>query len=119
MNFYEKLILSPKHNFPEKGKVNVSSKHGVYIIYCPNDFVLHVGMTPYGKSGLNQRLYNHISKTGVFYREYLRPKDMCLRGTGKFQYIEIDDPRKRALVEALTAGLLCPAHFGTGVRRII
>lgn len=118
LRLYNELIKSPLHVFPTKGKVVVSSKHGVYIVYGENNKVLHVGMTPYGKNGLNQRLYNHITKTGVFYREYLQPKNLCLRGKGKFRYIEIQNPRTRALVEALTAGLLCPAHFGTGIRRL-
>ncbi|WP_339143167.1 hypothetical protein [Croceitalea sp. MTPC5] len=115
---HRSLICSELYTFPKKGKVNVSSKHGVYVIYSQTDQVLHVGMTPSGKKGLNQRLYNHISKTGVFYREYLKPNDICLRGRGKYRYIEIDNPRLRALVEALTAGLLCPIHFGTGIKRV-
>jgi hypothetical protein len=111
------LITSHLYIFPVSGKVKVSLLHGVYILYDSNDIVLHVGMTPYGKDGLNQRLYNHISKTGVFYREYLKPNEICLRGIGKFRYIEVDDARTRALLEALTAGILCPLHFGTGIRK--
>ena len=66
--FYDQLIASKPHIFPAQGKVNVSDKHGVYIIYGkePDDAVLHVGRTPYGREGLKQRLYNHITKTGVF-----------------------------------------------------
>ena len=116
MQLYQDLIKSTFHTFPLKGRINVSSKHGVYIIYSPHNEVLHVGMTPYGKNGLNQRLYNHISKTGVFYEKYLNPKNLSLRGLCKFRFIEIEDARTRALLEALTAGLLCPAHFGTGVK---
>jgi hypothetical protein len=119
MQLYKNLMAAQIHLFPIKGKVNVSVKHGVYVIYSPTSEVLHVGMTPYGKEGLNQRLYNHISKTGIFYREYLKPRNISLRGTHKFQYIEIENSRIRALLEALSAGLLCPAHFGTGVRRQI
>jgi predicted GIY-YIG superfamily endonuclease len=118
LEFYNKLCKSELYEFPEKGKVNLTNKHGVYIIYSSNNEILHVGMTPYGKDGLNQRLYNHISKSGVFYREYLKPRNMSLRGTCKFRYIEIEDARIRALLEALTAGKLCPAHFGTGLKRM-
>lgn len=57
LQLYNELIKSPLHVFPTKGKVVVSSKHGVYIVYGENKKVLHVGMTPYGKNGLNQRLY--------------------------------------------------------------
>jgi len=113
---YKELMGSKIYTFPAKGKVNVCNNHGVYIIYCPQDQVLHVGMTPYGKGGINQRLYNHISKTGMFYREYLKSRNISLRGTYKFQFIEVENPRIRALLEAFTAGNLCPAHFGTGVR---
>jgi len=117
MDLYNKLVSSEKYTFPSKGKVNISRKHGVYIIYDTNDIVLHVGMTPYGKEGLDQRLYNHISKTGVFYREYLKPNKIEMRGKYQFRIIEVSNPRKRALLEALTAGLLCPSHFGTGKKK--
>ena len=118
LKLYNKLCKSKLFSFPEKGKVNVTNKHGVYIIYGLNNKILHVGMTPYGKEGLNQRLYNHISKTGIFYKAYLKPHNICLRSIGKFRYIEIEDARVRALLEALTAGKLCPLHFGTGVNLI-
>jgi len=114
MNLYKQLIASTVHIFPTRGKINVSNNHGVYIIYSPEDEVLHVGMTPYGKKGLNQRLYNHISKTGIFYRKYLAPRAISLRDGYKFRFIEVENARTRALLEALTAGQLCPAHFGTG-----
>ena len=116
LQLYNELVASGLCIFPLTGKVNVSSRHGVYIIYDSENNVLLVGMTPYGKDGLNQRLYNHISKTGVFYRNYLKTRNICLRGTHRFRFIEVDNPRHRALLEALTAGFLCPAHFGTGVK---
>ena len=118
MELFKTLCTADIHFFPAKGKVDVSNKHGVYIVYSADNCVLHVGMTPYGKDGLNQRLYNHISKTGVFYREYLRKRNISLRGLCKFRFLEIEEPRTRALVEALAAGLLCPEHFGTGIRRL-
>lgn len=118
MTLYTKLIASKQHIFPIKGKMNVSTKHGVYIIYSPSDEVLHVGNTPSGKEGLNQRLYNHISCTGIFYKEYLEPRNINLRGEYKYRFIEVENSRERALLEALTQGLLCPAHFGTGEKKI-
>lgn len=117
MSLHQALIASDKFTFPSKGKVNVSKRHGVYIIYDHNDIALHVGMTPYGKNGLDQRLYNHISKAGVFYREYLKPREIEMRGKYFFRFIEVENARTRALLEALTAGLLCPLHFGTGEKR--
>jgi hypothetical protein len=63
---FEKLTSSNFYIFPVKGKINVSDSHGVYIIYNPQNEVLHVGNTS-GRKGLNQRLYNHISYIGFFY----------------------------------------------------
>ena len=117
LRLFKELKKSKLYLFPSKGKVNVSIRHGVYIILDPKGRVLHVGNTPYGKLGLNQRLYNHISSTGVLYREYLRPNNLNLRNGYSFKYIEVDNTRERALLEALTAGLLCPVHFGTGAKR--
>jgi hypothetical protein len=116
---FEKLTSSNFHIFPMKGKINVSDRHGVYIIYNPQNDVLHVGNTPSGRKGLNQRLYNHISCTGVFYDKYLKPNKIKMRGTHKFKYLEVKDIRQRALLEAYAAGNLCPAHFGTGEKKIV
>lgn len=118
-NLHKKLILSDYHIFPKKGKINITEKHGVYIIYNPKNEVLHVGNTPSGRKGLNQRLYNHISCTGVFYEKYLKPNNIKMRGTHKFKYLEVDDIRQRALLEAYSAGKLCPLHFGTGAKKIV
>jgi hypothetical protein len=79
--------------------------------------VLHVGNTPSGRKGLDQRLYNHITKASVFHREYLSKKNISLRGNYKFKYIEVENARHRALLESLTAGILCPEHFGTGEKK--
>lgn len=117
LKLHKELIASKKFLFPETGKVIVTNKHGVYIVYSPKEEVLHVGTTKYGKEGLNQRLTNHISKQGVFYREYLKPREIEMRGTHFFRCIEVSNSRTRGLLEALTAGLLCPAHFGTGEKK--
>jgi len=61
ISLFEKLVSTEYHYFPEKGKMNVTEKHGVYIIYSPKDEVLHVGNTPSGRNGLNQRLYNGLA----------------------------------------------------------
>ena len=114
MKLYEKLISSKQLLFPEKGKVKVSENQGVYIIYNPNEIVLHVGNTPSGVKGLNQRLYNHLTNTSSFSRSYLVPNGISLRNGYKFRYVAVPVPRTRVLLEALTTGLLCPAHIGTG-----
>jgi hypothetical protein len=41
-NLFEKLISSEHHVFPARGKINITEKHGVYIIYNPKNEVLHV-----------------------------------------------------------------------------
>ena len=114
---FEKLICGDLHRFPKTGRVNVTNNHGVYIIYSPHGKVLHVGNTPSGKNGLNQRLYNHITRTGIFFKKYLEPRKIDMRGSYKFKYIEVKSNRKRALLEAYTAGMLCPVHFGTGEKK--
>ena len=118
-NLFEKLISSEYHVFPARGKINLTEKHGVYIVFNPKNEVLHVGNTPSGRKGLNQRLYNHISSTGVFYEKYLKRYKIKMRGTHKFKCLEVKDIRHRALLEAYAAGNLCPAHFGTGEKKIV
>jgi hypothetical protein len=115
---YDKLLSSEFHIFPEKGKVNISNNHGVYIVFNPTNEVLHVGTTPSAKNGLNQRLYNHISNTGVFSKRYLQPNNINMRGTHKFKYLEVGNHRLRSLLEAYKAGRLCPLHFGTGEKNL-
>jgi hypothetical protein len=117
MKLHKLLISSKQFTFPVKGKVNVSENHGVYIIYSPTEIVLHVGNTPSGKKGLNQRLYNHVTRTSSFSRKYLKPNGISLRNGYKFRILEVSVPRTRALLEALTAGLLCPLHLGTGEKK--
>ena len=117
MKQYEALITCSFAVFPTNGTVEVSNEQGVYIIYSPQNEVLHVGTTKRGQGGLNQRLYNHLSGTSTFRKQYLKPNGISLRNGYKFKYIIINDARTRALLEALTAGLLCPVHFGTGEKR--
>lgn len=118
MKLYNELIHSEKFNFPVKGLINVSDKQGVYIIFSPCGDVLHVGTTKRGKAGLNQRLYDHTGRHSSFRNHYLYPNNLSLRNGFKFSYIEIENGRQRALLEALTAGLLCPAHLGTGEKKL-
>ena len=118
MKQYEALIESSFAVFPTNGTVDVSNEQGVYIIYSPKNEVLHVGTTKRGQGGLNQRLYNHLSGTSSFRKQYLNPNGISLRNEYKFKYIIVNDARTRALLEALTAGLLCPVHFGTGEKKI-
>jgi hypothetical protein len=114
--WYEKLTTSELHPIPEKGRVEKSTKQGVYIIYDINYCVLHVGRTNGGKNGIDQRILNHIRNQSSFSKLYMRPNGISLRNSSQFRFIEIDDPRIRSLLEALAIGLLCPLHIGTGVK---
>lgn len=117
MDLHKKLLSTSYIFFPAKGKLVVSGNHGVYIIFSPNNVVLHVGTTKYGKTGLNRRLKDHLTKKSSFSKNYLVPQSVELRNGYKLKYLEVNDARERALLEALTAGLLCPAHFGTGEKK--
>lgn len=115
MLLYKELINSTNHPFPPKGNsVNVAEKQGVYIIYSPKEEVLHVGTTKRGKTGLNQRLNNHRNGSSSFSKKYINPNNINLSDGYMFKYIVVEDGRKRAFLEALTIGLLCPKHIGTG-----
>ena len=111
---FDKLMSSSAYEFPEKGKIHVSSKQGVYVIFDPYDMVLHVGRTKKVNEGLNRRLYNHLTNGSSFSKQYLNKNGKVLRDGYKFKFLEEEDARTRALLEALTSGLLCPKHFGTG-----
>jgi hypothetical protein len=114
---FEKLVLSKDHIFPPIGKVNVSTNHGVYIIYSPKMKILHVGKTTTAIGGLNQRLLNHVRNQSSFSKNYLIPNSLNLRHGHKFKFIEVENARTRSLLEALTAGILCPEHIGTGQKK--
>ena len=118
MNLYNLLIDSSKYDIPAIGKITISQKQGVYIIYG-EEAVLHVGKTNGGKEGLDQRLLNHVRNQSSFSKLYMQPNKISLRGMAKFQFIEVEDARSRSLLEALTAGLLCPMHIGLGTKKII
>jgi len=116
---HKELTNSSTLPFPKKGvKIDASNKQGVYIIYSPENEVLHVGTTKRAENGLNQRLDNHLSGSSSFKKNYLKVKNIDLRTGYQFKYIVVEDARKRAFLEALTIGLLCPAHIGTGEARI-
>ena len=115
MKLHNKLISSEKHPFTPKGtRVKVSEEQGVYIIYSLHNTVLHVGRTNGGREGLNQRLNNHRNDNSSFSDKYLKFYNIKLSEGCMFKYIVVKDSRKRALLEALTIGLICPAHIGTG-----
>ena len=115
-SLFIRLLKQNKFEFPKyHQKLIAPSKHGVYIIREGNE-VLHVGNTLRGVNGLQQRLKNHLSGNSSFSRNYLKVKNINLRDNCTYQYLVVEDPRKRALLQALVIGKLCPAHIGLGLR---
>lgn len=112
---FEKLCNQPRGAFPQQHRsLEAPRTHGVYIIR-QEETVLHVGRTIRGKNGLLQRLKNHLSGESSFIEKYLNGDGSILRNEKYFyQYLEVKDPRKRALLEAYAIGILCPAHIGLG-----
>jgi len=111
----QELINSESHLFPPKGQpIEAPTEHGLYIIYNTQDEVVHVGRSVRGKNGLHQRLKNHLQGSSSFTVNYLDGDGSKLRNGYKFKYLVIPDPRKRALVEALATGTLCPLYLGLG-----
>ena len=114
LKLHEALLASSFILFPEQGHVNRSNIQGVYIIFNPNNEVCHIGTTKYGKNGVNQRLNNHLKNQSSFSKQFLKKNGQILREGYQFKYIEEESGRTRALLEALSIGLHCPAHIGTG-----
>ncbi len=111
----QELINSESHLFPSKYQpLKAPTEHGVYIIYNSQDEVVHVGRSVRGKNGLHQRLKDHLQGASSFANKYLDGDGSKLRNGYKFKYLVIPDPRKRALLEALATGTLCPLHLGLG-----
>lgn len=109
------LLRSRMIAFPPAGeKIDVPDVHGVYVIYNASGRVAHVGRTVRGKRGLYQRLNNHLQGASSFTIKALGGKGAKLRDGYKFRYIEIEQSRLRALVEAYAIGQLCPEHLGEG-----
>lgn len=112
---FDKLCVQPKRTFPLfRQPLDAPSKPGVYIIH-KEETVLHVGRTLRGRNGIYQRLKNHLHGSSSFTKKYLKGKGATLREKGyTYQYRVLEDPRKRALLEAYAVGTLCPKHVGLG-----
>lgn len=112
---FDKLCVQPKLSFPQfRQLLNAPSKQGVYIIR-KEETVLHVGRTLRSRNGIHQRLKNHLHGSSSFTNKYLKGKGATLRKDGyTYQYLVLEDPRKRALLEAYAVGTLCPKHIGLG-----
>jgi len=112
---FNKLCKQEQQTFPKKYQpLNAPLKVGVYIIR-KNKTILHVGRTPRGRKGINQRLKDHLHGSSSFTKNYLHGNGATLREKGyTYQYLELEDSRKRALLEHYATGILCPKHLGTG-----
>lgn len=107
------LTESESQRFPkERERLSAPNKQGVYVIYSPADKVLHVGRTTRGRSGLRQRLKNHLHGRSSFVINYFDGKGSTLRKGYKFRFLELKNDRMRALLEAYTTGCLCPDYIG-------
>ena len=112
---FKSLLKETDQLFPRPGeKLSASTKQGVYIISSIKGTVLHVGKTARAKSGIKQRLNNHLHGQSSFTIKYLDGNGAKLRGKCKYKYIEVADPRLRALLEAYAISNLCPRHLGLG-----
>jgi len=112
---FDKLCAQPKRSFPQYRKpLDAPSNPGVYIIR-KGETVLHIGRTMRGRNGIRQRLMNHLHDLSSFTDKYLKGNGAILRQEGHtYQYLELEDARKRALLEAYAVGTLCPKHIGLG-----
>jgi len=98
--------------FPkERRRLEAPSEQAVYVIR-KGKVVLHVGRTVSAKGGLRQRLKNHLYGSSSFSKTWLKRDGSLLRKGHTYQFLEVEDPRLRWLLEAHTIGKLCPEHFG-------
>jgi excinuclease UvrABC nuclease subunit len=117
---FQKLISSALYRFPTTGHLteDVTINHGVYVIYGADGQILHVGKSSRGKRGLFQRLTNHLNGQSSFVNLYFNRDKTQVRICG-FRYLAVEDPRRRALLEAYAIGCLCPAHIGLNEKVLI
>ena len=109
------LLKAPLIPFPQvREPLKAPTEQGVYIIYNPKGQVVHVGRSVRGRNGLYQRLTDHLKGSSSFTNQFLNGDGSKLRSGYKYKYLRIDDPRKRALLEGLATGKLCPKHLGLG-----
>jgi hypothetical protein len=110
-DLFQQLCSQPRLPFPKRrGSLIAPSKQGVYVIRN-HDIVLHVGRT----IRLHQRLKNHLHGSSSFTNMHLKRNGSVLRNEDyTYQYLVLEDPRERALLEAYAIGAHCPAHIGTG-----
>lgn len=118
MNLLADLSVQPLHPFPNPRKrLQVPNMYGVYVIRGPAGKVWHGGRTVRGKNRLRQRLQNHLQGQSSFVRAALSGDGSKLRTTFVYQYLELPNERKRALLECMGAGWHSSRHIGRGLKR--
>ena len=112
---FKELLRAPLEPFPLPRRSLIAPvEPGVYVIYGRTGMVLHVGRTSRGRLGLRQRLKDHLHCASSFSIEYLKRDASRLRNGCKYRCLVVKNSRRRALLEALAIGCLCPAHIGLG-----
>lgn len=113
------LRRAPTRPFPRaRAPLDCPSCQGVYLILDPSGQVAHVGRTTRARAGLAQRLKAHPAGLSSFVINHLGSNAAQLRRGYSFAFVEVPQPRLRALVEAYATGVLCPRHIGTGESRL-
>lgn len=111
MELFRNLCKQAIQVFPmPRARLLAPKTPGVYVIRDPSNRVVYVGCTA---RGLRQRLNDHLNDRSPLYYD-LNGDCSQLRAKYTFQYLEIDIRRKRAPVEALATGMLCPLHLDSG-----
>lgn len=111
----ERLEAAPMQTFPvRRGALAAPPAQGVYVIVDARGRVVHVGRTVRGKSGLHQRLKNHLYGQSSFVNDYLEGRGDELRQKYSYKWVEVRNDRMRALVEAAAIAWYCPRHLGVG-----
>ena len=112
IGLYRRLRQQPLVPFPKsRQRLLAPYTQGVYVIRCPESRVVHVGRTTRGYYGLHQRLGNHLQGKSSFVYYHLAQDPARLRDGYTFQYLEVEEPRQRALLEAFASAWLCPDHL--------
>ena len=97
---FQRLEKQPRVAFPlTRAKPLAPKTHGVYVIRNKKGRVVHVGRTVRGEAGLHQRLNNHLQANSLFGTVHLSSDGIALREAYTFQYLEVPNERKRALLE--------------------
>jgi len=78
---------------------------------------MHVGRTTRARAGLLDRLRAHLNGQSSFVRLHLKKRRALLRQGYSHCWVEVPSARRRALVEALATGVLCPKHIGTAAAK--